>query len=211
MNITDRIDSFEKRIVRMEAQKEEVEKEIARLTDELAAIDIDLLKESAIVLGKLSEKQRAAAKAKLEELCTFALQYSISPDLESKIELTTLRGKPAAQLFIVNNATGVRTTPVAANGGGIVDIVSTAIRFVITEVWRDPFINGPMILDEAYKHLSKEYTALIAEFLKTLSTDFDRQIILSTHNDFIAQSADKRIHVSLDDAGHSKISYGDKS
>ena len=94
-----------------------------------------------------------------------------------------------------------------ANGGGIVDIVSTSLRFIIAEVWRNPEIDGPIIMDEAYKHLSKEYTPMIAVFLKKLSDDFGRQIILSTHNEYIAQAADLKIHVSLDDTGTSVVRH----
>lgn len=206
MDIKERAEQFANRVIRIETQREEAVKELESLQAEFAAIDIDLLKQSNIALGKLSERQRNAAKAKLEELCTFALQYAVSPDLEAEITLTTLRNKPAAQFYVVNTKTGVRTVPIFGNGGGIVDIEGTSLRFVITEVWRDPKIDGPVFLDEAYKHLSKEYIVPIAEFLKKTSTDFGRQVIMSTHNDYIAQSADRKIQISLDDDGHS-IAY----
>ena len=181
--------------------------EIETIENEIKASGLDKLEEAGMVLEKLSEKQRLEACEKLEGLCTFALQYSMSDDLEAKIEVTRLRGKPAAQLYIVNKKTGVMSTPIDSNGGGIVDIVSTALRYIVAEVWTDPEIDGPIILDEAYKHLSKEYTPLIADFLKKISVDFDRQTIMSTHNDYISQTADNIIGVSLDDAGRSKIAY----
>jgi len=208
MALQERYDLFERSILVKEAQRNAAITEKDRLQAELDSINLDLMKQSNIVLSKLSEKQRKIAAAKLEDLCTFALQYAISPDMIARIKMKPMNNKPTAQLYIYNTVTDVETIPISADGGGIVDIIATTLRFVLAEVWRDPPIDGPMILDEAYKHLSKEYTSLIAEFLKKLSDDFGRQIIMCTHNDFIAQSADLQIKVSLDDKRHSQIRYG---
>lgn len=201
------ISEFKSLVASRKIKRDIISNDIADLEKEIEKIDLMSYEEAEMILEKLSEKQRTEACKKLEELCTFALQYAISPDLEAKIEISRLRGKPAAQLYILNKKTGLESSPMDSNGGGVVDIVSTALRYIVTEVWSDPAINGPVVLDEAYKHLSKEYTPLIANFLQEISRDFDRQTILCTHNDFISQTADKIVSVNLDDAGRSVISY----
>jgi DNA repair ATPase RecN len=210
MRIQDKAKEFERSIVVLRTKKETAEDTKKQLIEQRDQIDIDFLKQCNMYLDKFSRQQREKAKSSLEELCTAALQYAISPDLEAQIELSTLRNKPSAQLFVNNKKTGVKTTPISGNGGGVVDTVGTSMRFIMAEVWREPPIDGPMILDEAYKHLSKEYAPPTAEFLKKTSTDFDRQIILSTHNDYIATCADRKVYISLDDNGHSKVRYGDR-
>lgn len=207
----DRVSEFERSIVVLETKRQTAQEEKASLTDELALIDIDFMKKCNMTLDKFSRMQREKAKSSLEELCTAALQYAISPDLKARIEIATLRNKPVAQLYVDNTKTGVSTTPISGNGGGVVDTIGTTLRFILAEIWREPSIDGPLLLDEAYKHLSKEYAPQAAEFLKKTSVDFGRQIILSTHNDFIAMSADKKIYITLDDDGHSKVRYGDRA
>lgn len=171
--------------------KEDLEQQIANL-------EIEVIEQCNVVLHKLADNQREAACRKLEELCTYALQYAISPNYRMKIELRTLRNKPAADIYIIKNDTGVVSSPLESSGGGIVDIVSTALRFITMEVWQNPVIDGPVILDEAYKHVSREYIPLVSSFLKKLVHDFERQILLCTHNEFLSQVADRQIVVTME-------------
>jgi DNA repair ATPase RecN len=115
-----------------------------------------------------------------------------------KIEVKEIKKKPNADVYILNKKTGLMTDPLIENGGGIVDIIVIALRIITLHV-HDPFIDGPIILDEPSKMVSKEYIPLLSEFLKNISRDFGRQIILITHNDFLGQIADKKFHVRLGD------------
>lgn len=207
VSINKEIQFLSNKLSTLVARREEAISRQNEVEKQINAIDIITMEESNIALHKLSEQQRARARKEVEELCTYALQYAISPDLEAHIELTTLRNKPAASLYIYNKVTGLRSSPLESNGGGIVDTVSSALVLIIAEIWKDPEIDGPMIFDEAYKHVSKEYAPLISKFLKQLVDDFDRQIILCTHNDYISQAADTQIYVSLDGEGVSNVVY----
>lgn len=191
-------------LISKEAVRDMLEQKRNELLETLAGFDVNKIEQCNVVLHRLADKQREDACRKLEELCTYALQYAISPDYSMQIELRTLRNKPAADLYIVKNSTGVRSSPLESSGGGIVDIISTALRFITMEVWQDPLIDGPVILDEAYKHVSREYIPLVSSFLKKLVCDFNRQILLCTHNEFLAAVADRQIIVSMEN-GVSKV------
>lgn len=166
---------------------------------------IDLAK-SAEILKKLVEERRASVCDTLAILGTSALQYALQDeDIEMRVTEKDYRDSIASDVRIVSKKTGMETPIRGAKGGGISDIVNTAIRIGIIKSFRDPAIDGPIILDEPYKQLSSEYQPAIADFLKRITTDFDRQIILSTHNDFIRESGGKKIRVESAAPDTSKI------
>lgn len=190
--------------VKKTAERDQLLKTREDIKDRMNLIDIESLEQASIILQKLSEKQRQQACKKLEELCTFALQYSLSTNYEMDIELSKFRGKPSADVYIKKIDSGIRTSPIDGNGGGVIDIVSIALRFVTMQV-HEPFIDGPIILDEPYKMVSKDFIPMISEFMKKLSNDFGRQIILSTHNEFLSQ-VDNQIKVSMGANNESEVS-----
>lgn len=175
------------------ARKESLEKKMSEL-------NIEVLEESIIVLQKLSERQREMAKIRLEELATEALRYSMGGEYSVIIDLENVRKRPQANLFICKKSYENRDEieeddledPLSDNGGGVVDIISTAIQLVVMQA-QTPMIEGPIILDEPFKMLSEEYVPMMSEFLKKISKDFGRQIIMVTHNEYLAQSAKSKI------------------
>lgn len=186
------------KLVTRQTLRDETMRRLAKAQQDLKELDTASIEQCNILFQKMSDQQRQAACQKLEELCTYALQYAISPNYEMRLDLRTLRNKPAAELSIIKKDTGVRSSPLESSGGGIVDILSTALRFITMEVWQNPPIDGPVILDEAYKHVSREYIPLVSSFLKKLQRDFGRQILLCTHNEYLSQVADSQICVTME-------------
>ena len=168
-------------------RKEDLERKI----DEL---ELDKLEQVSLILQKLSEKQREIAKMRLEELGTQALQYSLGSNYRMVIELSESRKRPQAFLFVIDEDKGIKTSPLDDNGGGIIDIISIALRLVVLQA-HEPAIDGPIILDEPFKMVSKEYIPMLSDFLKKISNDFGRQIIMVTHNEFLAESCETRINI----------------
>lgn len=79
-------------------------------------------------------------------------------------------------------------------GGGYVDVIAFALRIALLELLHIP---GPVILDESFKMVSRDhgFAERAGRFLRQLSEDLGRQIILVTHNDEIASSAHRRLRV----------------
>ena len=181
-----------------EAEKKNHERNARELESRINEAEdrkINLLK-SAEILKRLVESRRMSVCEALSIIGTSAIQYALKDEsIEMKIVEKDYRDSIASDVRIANKETGLETPIKGAKGGGISDIVNTAIRIGIIKSFRDPSIDGPIILDEPYKQLSSEYQPAIAEFLLKITTDFDRQIILSTHNDFIRESGGKKICV----------------
>lgn len=181
------------RLERATKRKEDIENKIA-------SVDLESSEQAFKVLQKLSERQRNAAKERLEELGTQALQYSMGPNYRMVIEIPDSSRRPQAYLYIIDDETGVKTDPLDDNGGGIVDIISIALRLVVLQSYETehgvPEIDGPILLDEPFKMVSKEYIPMLSDFLKKISKDFDRQIIMVTHNEFLAESCESEIKIN---------------
>lgn len=182
-----------------EHERTQIQQEINRCTEV-----IEQNKDQSLLLQLCETVLRETVKDRRDVICntlaligTSALKYALKDNnIEMQIEEKTYRDNISSNIRIISKDTGLDTPLLGAKGGGIEDIVNTAMRIGILRALNDPAIDGPIILDEPYKQLSSEYQPAIAEFLSHISTDFGRQIILSTHNDFIRESGGKKIHVT---------------
>lgn len=178
----------------LEQERDAIAQKISRMKQTLLA-----MQEAQLLLQKTSEEAREYGKKRLEEVVTSALQFVFGPDVHFEIELTEVGGKPQAEFYLVTTrgAEEVRTRPTESNGGGVVDIISLALRIAVLQIHHDPHINGPIILDEPGKHVSEEYAEKMATFLQQMSNYFGRQIIMVTHQPYLAEVADKSFEVQM--------------
>lgn len=160
--------------------------------------NIELLDKVIILFQKTSEFAREQAKSQIESLVTKCLQYIFDTDLEFIIEIEELRSKASAEFYVVTETEDlvIKTKPEISRGGGIVDIVSLALRIAFLQIHK-PNIEGPLILDEPAKHVSEDYIYNVGDFLKQTSRMFNRQIIMITHNQHLAALGDKGYRVDL--------------
>ncbi len=143
---------------------------------------------------------RTKSKKTMESLVTNALGVIFPGDLEFNID-TEEKGEKTEAYFTVSSTYGgelmVKTEPQESRGGGVVDIISLALRVALLETSR-PVLNGPLILDEPAKHVSGEYSQNVAEFLNLVVNTFARQIIMVTHNSYLADSGHKAFEVKIE-------------
>lgn len=202
-SIQEYIENKEKEIFLKETQKKNLEESIMSLENQLSEHE-SLLKDKQEVeefLKKMSVTLRQDTINKLETIITTALQHILGEDISFKIE--TPNDKPEAYFYVVNNYNGtiVQNEPEDARGGGIIDIVSVALRLAVAELCN---IEGPLILDEPAKHLSAEYKDNFASFLRMIRDEFNRQIIIITHDRTLSECGDIIYNVDKID-GKSKV------
>ena len=158
----------------------------------------ELLEQVMILFQKTSQFAREQAKSQIEILVTKCLQYVFESDMEFQIEIEELRNKPNAEFYIINDTADffLKTKPEQSRGGGVVDIVSLALRISFMQTHK-PSIEGPLILDEPAKHVSADYIYNVGDFLKQASEMFNRQIIMVTHNAHLAALSENSYRVQL--------------
>ncbi|MFB4211196.1 ATP-binding protein [Shouchella sp. JSM 1781072] len=172
----------------------------AKVALEEYAETLDTYEKARILLQQSAEYARKQAKQQMETLVTNALQYVFGPMISFEIELEEHGNRAVAEMYVVSDYDGmkVKTKPQDARGGGVVDIVTLALRVALMETTQ-PKQAGPLLLDEPGKHVSGEYTHYLYEFLKSLSTMFGRQIIMITHNHHLTESSDRALMVTIRD------------
>ncbi|MCQ4921731.1 ATPase [Tissierella carlieri] len=160
--------------------------------------ELDLLSKVNILFQKTSEFAREQAKSQIESLVTKCLQFIFESDIEFLIEIEEQRGKSNAEFYVINKIEDilVKTKPELSRGGGVVDIVSLALRIAFLQIHK-PKIQGPLILDEPAKHVSDEFIFNVADFLKQTSELFNRQIIMVTHNHHLAAIGSNAYRVDI--------------
>ncbi|SHE41342.1 hypothetical protein SAMN05444392_101381 [Seinonella peptonophila] len=158
----------------------------------------DRLDKVKILLQQSAEHARNQAKDQLEMLVSNALQYVFGPMFRFEIKLDEHGGNPHAEFYVVSEWEGsvIRNRPQDARGGGVVDLLSLALRSALLEN-KHLGLQGPLLLDEPGKHVSEDYVPLFIEFLRSISEMFGRQIVLVTHNVHLSESADAAFTVRM--------------
>ena len=158
------------------------------------------LQEVIALLSKTAEDAREVGRQRLETVVTKALQSVFGPDFGFRIELDESGGKPTARFLVQSigeNGEVIENEPQDSRGGGINDIVATALQVAVRVVYNEPKIRGPLLLDEPGKHVSEEYAVKFGEFLDFVSRTFGIQIIMVTHQPHLAMTADRTLVTQL--------------
>lgn len=166
----------------LQKQQNELKTDIEKINKE-----VDILEKVLILFQKTSKYAREQGKAQIENLTTKSLRYIFDKNYQFEIDISEKRNISSAEFYVVeeNENTIVKTKPEISKGGGIVDIVSLALRLSFLENTK-PKVQGPLILDEPAKHVSQDYTFDIGDFLLQFSKQMNRQIIMITHNPHLA-------------------------
>ncbi len=187
-------------IARESGKRDKIKEQLKMEKQNLQNIEkeIELLSKVSILFQKTSEFAREQAKNQIESLVTKCLQFIFESDIEFLIEIEEQRGKSNAEFYVINKAEDIliKTKPELSRGGGVVDIVSLALRIAFLQIHK-PKIEGPLILDEPAKHVSDEYIFNVADFLKQTSELFNRQIIMVTHNHHLAAIGNNAYKVDI--------------
>lgn len=202
--------TFGYRVDKLKADVRDFEKQVNKREGErdllLKQLDDEIIKQAEAerflavfdkvqtLLQKTSDYARQQAKARMEEIVTTALTVIFGQGYKFWIELTTRSNRPEADYWLERD--GIKTQlqpPDYDRGGGVADVVSLALRLAVAELDK---VQGPFFLDEVGKHVSREYAPNVAYFLKEYSQRFNRQIILITHNDALAEVGEVSIGVS---------------
>ena len=86
--------------------------------------------------------------------------------------------------------------PLTESGVGAVDIASFDLRIASWSMQR-PHTRNVIILDEPMKCLSAEYQERASQMIKEVSEKLGLQIIMITHSETLATSADRTFKVSM--------------
>jgi DNA repair exonuclease SbcCD ATPase subunit len=99
------------------------------------------------------------------------------------IEFDRKRGRTEARLSFTRG--GHLVDPANASGGGVVDVAAFALR-VAALILSVPPRRRLLVLDEPFKHISRNHAGVVRELIETLARELQIQIIMVTHSEELA-------------------------
>lgn len=195
-----RFEKFSKDVSRQEGIRDSIKEQIEKKKGEIREVEGEETKLNGVVflLQKAADFSRNQATHQIEDIVTQSIAYIMQNSSRFIVDLSEKRGLSIAEFFVESDYGDykVKTKPELSRGGGVVDIVSLALRIAFLENHR-PKMDGPLFLDEPGKHISDDYIFNMGEFLKECSRLFSRQIIMVTHNDYLTNICDKAFRVDI--------------
>ena len=176
--------SIEDRIKELNSKKEKIE------------IDIENVKKAQAIIITVAKSIQSKLEYNISGLVTLALQGIFEDAYSFVLSFVEKRGKTEAEIYLERD--DMSLDPLMASGGGVVDVVSFALRVSLWSLQRAK-LRRTIVLDEPFKHLSVELQILAVQMLKELSNKLGLQFIMVTHASEIISGADKVFYVSLED------------
>jgi DNA repair ATPase RecN len=146
------------------------------------------------LLSFLSELTKQETKEGFNSLITFALRYIFNEPYQFQLEFGKRGNYDEADFKILPPNRTECGDILDSNGGGVIDIVTLALRIVLLELSK-PKNEFFLVLDEPCKHLSLQYRPKMGEFFRYISQKTNRQLIIITHIEELKEYADKAIKI----------------
>lgn len=138
-------------------------------------------------LMEFSKDTRAIIKDKLESLANSALKcVFIEKDVCFRIIPNPTKRIMQYDLYVTTD--GVLTPLEDAKGGGILDVITIALRISFVKMF-SALLRQTIIFDEPFKNMDSTHLPLAVDWMKEIANEFDMQFIVVTHiEDMISKS-----------------------
>jgi DNA repair exonuclease SbcCD ATPase subunit len=187
---------LEQDIAELSGRKDILDQQLRTETARMAEIEHlhEVYAKAVEILDMAQISVRANIKSGFESIVTYALQFILGTGYRFELDFGR-RGKlQEVDLCVKNDALDVPADPMVTSGGGVLGIVALALRVAILELHK-PKIEGPVVLDESFKHLSREYLFTAGEFLNALNERVGRQIIMVSHKSELVKMASNAVEI----------------
>jgi DNA repair exonuclease SbcCD ATPase subunit len=164
--------------------KKDRDAKIQRIQDNVAAKE---------VLKKIELQQQQAIADKVSELVTSALRTILGERYSFKVLFKSQKNKILCD-FVIQRDDGLTIDPMSAAGGGVVDLISFALRIVA--LLMSGINRNVLILDEPFRFLDKNKQEVAASLVRNLSETLNIQFIIITHEKSIIQAGSKIFNVT---------------
>lgn len=186
---------------RIEGRHDELARQLAdvRKSGEAAELRALTLADALNILRAYSELQEKVVRERLESIVTAGLRAVFGDEqMAFRLRFELARGQMTA-VPIISTGSGdmvVETEATDARGGGVLDVAAFLIRCVMLVLYR-PALSRVLVLDETFKHLSRNHLPRAAELVQRMSEKLGIQIILVSHKDEFAEVAERVFDVSI--------------
>ena len=150
--------------------------------------------EAREVIRIVSIKIQKTLKYHISDVTSLALDSVFDDPYELKVNFVQRRNKMECDLTFVRD--GLEIDPIEASGVGAIDVASFALRIASWSMMR-PRSRNVIILDEPFRYLSENYQEQASLMVKELSRKLGLQFIIVTHEQVLAEHADRVFEVII--------------
>lgn len=181
---------FEKFLSSMRAEANFLIKKESDLRSKISDLTTALhhTNEAQDIMNAVSILSQEEFKAVIEELVTEALQSVYGDTYSFEIESKIQRNQPEVYFHVIIDGEkfSIKNDEL---GGGVVDVVSFALRVALWAI-NNPRTDNVLILDEPLKNLDSERLISIGNMIKEISQSLGLQFIIVTHETQLAEISD---------------------
>lgn len=175
-----------------ELLKSELEGKLSQLAS--AKVDQQAHLEALPIAVQVGQAYRELALKEVQDLISQALTAVFERPYECKLTQSVKRGQPEVAITVVDD--GREMDPVSSMGGGIVDVISLAIRVVVWTLMPNR-TDGVIILDEPARLVNSDSSVRnLGSLLRLLSDALAVQFIVVTNRPALSLGASRVFEVS---------------
>lgn len=152
----------------------------------------EIAAKACVVVNAVTLATLEQAKVFIEETVTLCLAIVYGDTYSLKVDYQIKRGRSEAAIRLIRD--GNDLDPRLEIGGGVLDIMSFALRLVMW-VLQTPRTDAVFVLDEPFRFIDNDKTSRLSEMIRELCDAFQAQFIVASHKNELAEGADKAIRV----------------
>jgi DNA repair exonuclease SbcCD ATPase subunit len=150
----------------------------ARKTKRDAVLTLRSYNEAQAIVQSLAQQLQDAAHTQISDIVTDCLSAVFEEPYTFVIHMDKKRGKTEAVMRFLRD--GLEVDPMAAAGGGVVDVAAFALRIACLTLAK-PKLRPLLVLDEPFRFVSAEYRENVRNLILALSKDLEIQFVMVTH------------------------------
>lgn len=185
-----KVSEYRQRLQELRGSKKQLEKQITEKDVQIAAnkTKAEHIVKARWLLVEAAKATQGSVKEYLETMTTRLMQAAYDRPLQFLVDYETKRNRSNCFLR-VQDGDSEPTTPKDDDGGGMVEIISTALRL---EMWslQQPRSRNTIFLDEPLKNLGRKI-GLVSQMLRKIAVDLGLQLVIITHDPEVLQIADR--------------------
>ena len=186
------------KIIRLQEQRSIHLQTKASIRDEVAGLDDELvaLQTAIFTVSEMARIMRERTKTVIEELVTSAINsvYTSRPFRYTLDFTFTAAGRMDCHMKVMEG--DEEFDPVDEMGGGMVDVISFALRVVMWHL-NKPRTRPTIILDEPFKFMGHgDLQERAGQLLRTISEKLGLQFIIITHESLLMNFVDRAYQIT---------------
>lgn len=150
------------------------------------------LEKAHAIIKQVGLETQQQLKVHISDITSLALDSVFDEPYKLVLDFVERRDKTECDILFEKD--GSYIDPLTAAGGGVVDLAAFALR-IASWAMRTPRTRNTIILDEPFKHLSKDLHDRASQMIQNLSKQLGIQFIIVTHEPALSQFADKVFEV----------------